>query len=120
MAAKSPNVFFADADWEAAIDGALFGVFINQGEVCSAGSRILVEKKIYRKFVEAMAEKAKKIKLGPPLERETKMGPLVSKEQYERVLSYLEIGKKEAKTASGGGRPKTVQQRLLRRADYLL
>jgi betaine-aldehyde dehydrogenase len=106
LGGKSPNVFFADADWEAAIDGALFGVFINQGEVCSAGSRILVEKKVYRKFVEAMTEKAKKIKLGPPLERETKMGPLVSKEQYERVSTYLEIGKKEAKTASGGGRPK--------------
>ncbi len=106
LGGKSPNVFFADADWEAAVDGALFGVFINQGEVCSAGSRILVEKKIYGKFVEAMTEKAKKIKLGPPLERETKMGPLVSKEQYDRVSSYLELGKKEAKTASGGGRPK--------------
>jgi betaine-aldehyde dehydrogenase len=106
LGGKSPNVFFADADWEAAVDGALFGVFINQGEVCSAGSRILVEKKIYSKFVEAMAEKAKRIKLGPPLERATKMGPLVSKEQYDRVSSYLELGKKEAKTAIGGGRPK--------------
>ncbi len=106
LGGKSPNVFFADADWEAAVDGALFGVFINQGEVCSAGSRILVEKKIYNKFVEAMTEKAKRIKLGPPLERETKMGPLVSKEQYDRVSSYLELGKQEAKTASGGGRPK--------------
>jgi betaine-aldehyde dehydrogenase len=106
LGGKSPNVFFADADWEAAVDGALFGVFINQGEVCSAGSRILVEKKIYTKFVEAMAEKAKRIKLGAPLERGTKMGPLVSKEQYERVSSYLDLGKKEAKTAIGGGRPK--------------
>src|SRR6202162_3870267 len=105
LGGKSPNIFFADADFEAAIDGALFGVFINQGQVCSAGSRILVQKSIYKKFVEAMTEKAKKIKLGPPLERETKMGPLVSKEQYDRVLSYLEVGKKEAKVASGGGRP---------------
>jgi betaine-aldehyde dehydrogenase len=56
--------------------------------------------------VEAMTEKAKRIKLGPPLERETKMGPLVSKEQYDRVSSYLELGKQEAKTAIGGGRPK--------------
>ena len=108
LGGKSPNVFFADADWEAAVDGALFGVFINQGEVCSAGSRILVEKKIYSKFVEAMTEKAKRIKLGPPMERETKMGPLVSKEQYDRVSSYLEVGKKEAKTAIGGGRPKQI------------
>ena len=106
LGGKSPNIFFADADFEAAIDGALFGVFINQGEVCSAGSRILVEKKIYSKFVDAMTEKAKKIKLGPPLERETKMGPLVSKEQYDRVTSYQEIGKKEAKVATGGGRPR--------------
>jgi betaine-aldehyde dehydrogenase len=108
LGGKSPNVFFADADWEAAVDGALFGVFINQGEVCSAGSRILVEKKIYSKFVEAMTEKAKRITLGPPLERETKMGPLVSREQYDRVNSYLDLGKKEAKTAIGGGRPKQI------------
>ena len=108
LGGKSPNIFFADADFEAAIDGALFGVFVNQGEVCSAGSRILVEKSIYSKFVDAMAEKAKKIRLGPPLERETKMGPLVSKEQYERVRGYQEAGKKEAKLAAGGGRPAAI------------
>ncbi len=107
LGGKSPNIFFADADFEAAIDGALFGVFINQGEVCSAGSRVLVEKKIYKNFVDAMTEKAKRIKLGPPLERNTKMGPLVSKEQYERVRGYQEIGKKEAKVATGGGVPKS-------------
>jgi len=106
LGGKSPNIFFAEADWENAVDGALFGVFINQGEVCSAGSRILVEKKIYTKFVESMTEKAKRITLGAPLARETKMGPLVSREQYDRVSSYLEIGKKEAKVAIGGGRPK--------------
>jgi len=104
LGGKSPNIFFADADFEAAIDGALFGVFINQGEVCSAGSRILVEKSIYSKFVDAMSAKAKTIRLGPPLERETKMGPLVSKEQFDRVRSYQELGKKEAKVAWGGGR----------------
>ena len=105
LGGKSPNIFFADADFEAAIDGALFGVFINQGEVCSAGSRILVERKIYSKFVEAMSAKAKTIRLGAPLERETKMGPLVSREQYDRVTSYLELGKHEAKLCAGGGRP---------------
>ena len=104
LGGKSPNIFFADADFEAAIDGALFGVFINQGEVCSAGSRILVQKAIYRKFVDAMTEKARNIQLGPPLERETKMGPLVSKDQYERVRSYQDLGKKEAKISIGGGR----------------
>ncbi len=105
LGGKSPNVFFADADFEAAVDGALFGVFINQGEVCSAGSRILVQRPIYKQMVEAMAEKAKTIRLGPPLERATKMGPLVSKEQCDRVAAYLEVGKREAKVASGGGRP---------------
>ncbi len=105
LGGKSPNIFFADSDFEAAIDGALFGVFINQGEVCSAGSRILVERSIYPRFLEAMTAKAKRIKLGPPLQRETKMGPLVSKEQHERVQAYIEVGKKEAKLALGGGRP---------------
>jgi betaine-aldehyde dehydrogenase len=104
LGGKSPNIFFADADFEAAIDGALFGVFINQGEVCSAGSRILVEKAIYSKFVEAMVEKSKRIRVGAPLDRETKMGPLVSKEQFDRVRRYQEIGKSEATLAAGGGR----------------
>jgi betaine-aldehyde dehydrogenase len=108
LGGKSPNIFFADADFEAAIDGALFGVFINQGEVCSAGSRILVEKPIYSKFVEAMSAKARTIRLGPPLDRDTKMGPLVSKEQFDRVRSYQELGKKEAKLAAGGGRPAAI------------
>jgi betaine-aldehyde dehydrogenase len=105
LGGKSPNIFFADADWEASIDGALFGIFINQGEVCSAGSRILVEQKIYKPFVEAMAEKAKTIRIGAPMDRKTKLGPVVSKEQYERVQRYLAIGKGEAKLATGGGRP---------------
>src|SRR5271167_3875069 len=107
LGGKSPNIFFADADFEAAIDGALFGVFINQGEVCSAGSRILVEQSIYSKFVEAMAAKAKTIRLGAPLDRETKMGPLVSRDQYDRVNSYVALGKTEAKIAAGGERPAT-------------
>ena len=109
LGGKSPNIFFADADFEAAIDGALFGVFINQGEVCSAGSRVLVERSIYSKFVEAMTEKAKKIVLGPPLDRDTKMGPLVSKEQFDRVRSYQDLGKSEAKLATGGGRPQGLE-----------
>src|SRR5271155_1760242 len=105
LGGKSPNIFFADADFEAAIDGALFGVFINQGEVCSAGSRVLVERSIYPKFVEAMTEKTRAIKLGAPLDRATKMGPLVSREQFDRVRQYQAIGKNEAKVAIGGGQP---------------
>jgi len=106
LGGKSPNIFFADADFEAAIDGALFGVFINQGEVCSAGSRVLVQRDIYKKFVDAMSEKAKTITVGNGLDRATKMGPLVSAEQRDRVREYLAIGAKEAKVATGGGVPK--------------
>jgi betaine-aldehyde dehydrogenase len=105
LGGKSPNIFFADADFEAAVDGALFGVFINQGEVCSAGSRVLVERPIYKKMLDAMVEKARTIRLGPGLDKATKMGPVVSREQMERVRRYQEIGKKEAKVAIGGGRP---------------
>ena len=106
LGGKSPNIFFADADFEAAIDGALFGIFINQGEVCSAGSRILVEKSIHKKFVEAMAEKAKRIKLGDGMDRSTKMGPLVTEEHRERVESYIKIGRdSSAKLVLGGKRP---------------
>jgi betaine-aldehyde dehydrogenase len=105
LGGKSPNIFFADADFEAAVDGALFGVFINQGEVCSAGSRVLVERSIYPAMLEAMVEKARRIKLGPGLDRATKMGPLVSRDQMERVMRYQQIGRLEAKLAIGGGRP---------------
>jgi betaine-aldehyde dehydrogenase len=104
LGGKSPNILFADADFEASVDGALFGLFINQGEVCSAGSRILVERSIYTKVVDAMAEKARGIRLGNGLDRLTKMGPLVSQEQLDRVLAYQTIGRGEAKLALGGGR----------------
>lgn len=105
LGGKSPNIFFADADFEAAVDGALFGVFINQGEVCSAGSRVLVQRSIYHRVLEAMVEKARKIKVGPGLDPATKMGPLVSREQMEKVAMYQQIGKREgAKVALGGGR----------------
>jgi len=103
LGGKSPNIFFADADFEVAVEGALFGVFFNQGEVCSAGSRILVQRPIYKRFVDAMVEKARTITVGPPLDRATKMGALVSREQFDRVREYQEIGKREAKVAVGGG-----------------
>jgi betaine-aldehyde dehydrogenase len=103
LGGKSPNIFFADSDFENAVDGALFGSFVNQGEVCSAGSRVLVEKSIYKKFVDAAAAKAKKIRVGPGMDRQYNMGPLVSKEQFDRVRGYQEVGRKEAKVAAGGG-----------------
>jgi betaine-aldehyde dehydrogenase len=105
LGGKSPNIFFEDADFEASIDGALFGVFFNQGEICSAGSRILVQRSIYPRFIEAMVDRARRIKLGNPLDRSTKMGPLVSPEQYHRVLGYIELGKKEGRLVFGGRRP---------------
>ena len=108
LGGKSPNIFFADADFEVAVEGALFGVFFNQGEVCSAGSRILVERPIYGRFVDAIAEKARAIKVGPPLDRETKMGALVSREQFDRVRRYQEIGKREPPRDSAFDRESSV------------
>ncbi|HXI27167.1 MAG TPA: aldehyde dehydrogenase family protein [Vicinamibacterales bacterium] len=103
LGGKSPNIFFADADFENAVEGALFGVFFNQGEVCTAGSRILVQRPIYKRFVDAMVDKARAITVGPPLDRGTRMGALVSREHFDRVREYQEIGKREAKVAMGGG-----------------
>jgi betaine-aldehyde dehydrogenase len=105
LGGKSPNIFFADADFESAVDGALFGVFVNQGEVCSAGSRVLVQRPIYKKMLDAMVAKGKTIKVGSGMDPASKMGPVVSQEQLERVVKYQEIGKREAKVALGGGRP---------------
>jgi len=105
LGGKSPSIFFADSDFESAVAGALFGVFLNQGEVCSAGSRILVERPIYRQFLEAMVEKARGIRVGNGLERETQMGPLITETHRARVRGYQEIGKGEAKLALGGGVP---------------
>ena len=104
LGGKSPNIFFLDADFEAAVEGALFGVFFNQGEVCSAGSRILVQRPIYKRFLDAMVEKARTITVGAPLVRNTKMGALISRRQFDRVRQYQEVGKQEAKVAIGGGR----------------
>src|SRR5262245_871338 len=109
LGGKSPNIFFSDADLDAATDGALFGVFINQGEVCSAGSRILIQQELFKNLVSRIKESLPKIRLGDPMNRETKMGPLVSKEHMEKVESYIEIGRKEAKLIAGGRRPSTKE-----------
>src|SRR5262245_24488239 len=106
LGGKSPNIFFADATWEPAVEGALFGVFVNQGEVCSAGSRILVERRIHDTFLEAVVEKARKIRLGDPMDRATRMGPLVTSAHLERVAGYVEQGRREgARLVLGGSRP---------------
>jgi betaine-aldehyde dehydrogenase len=106
LGGKNPNVVFADADFEAAVDGALFAAFANQGEVCSAGSRLLVERSIHDRFVEAMVAKVPRIKLGHGLEPGVKMGPLVSAAHRDKVERYIEIGLGEgARLACGGKRP---------------
>jgi betaine-aldehyde dehydrogenase len=107
LGGKNPNIVFAKADFEAAVDGALFAAFANQGEVCSAGSRLLVERSVHKKFVQAMLEKIPRIKLGHGLLPGVKMGPLVSSAHREKVESYIKIGIDEgAKLVCGGKRPK--------------
>jgi len=106
LGGKNPNIVFADADFDAAVDGALFAAFANQGEVCSAGSRLLVEKSIHRPFVQAMLQKIERIKLGHGLDAGVKMGPLVSAAHREKVEAYIQIGKAEGATlVCGGERP---------------
>jgi betaine-aldehyde dehydrogenase len=104
LGGKSPNIVFADAGFEQAIEGTCNGIFWNQGEICSAGSRVFVERSIYDDALQAMTDRANAVRLGSGLDPETTMGPLVSKEQQERVLTYIEAGKGEgAKLAAGGG-----------------
>jgi betaine-aldehyde dehydrogenase len=106
LGGKNPNIVFADADFESAVDGALFGAFANQGEVCSAGSRLLVERSVHDKLVAAMVAKVPRIKIGHGLQPGVKMGPLVTSQHREKVESYIQIGLKEgAKLACGGKRP---------------
>src|SRR5437867_9931492 len=92
LGGKSPNVVFHDAEIDRAIPGAANVIFYNQGQVCCAGSRLYVEKSIYDRVVEGVAEHAKKIRVGSGLDPETQMGPLVSSEQMNRVCGYLEAG----------------------------
>jgi acyl-CoA reductase-like NAD-dependent aldehyde dehydrogenase len=105
LGGKSPNIFFADADFDAAVEGACNGVFWNQGEICSAGTRVFVESKIYDDALSAMVDHAKRVTVGDGMNEATSMGPLVSKEQQERVLNYIDIGEKEAKLAVKGDVP---------------
>ena len=110
LGGKSPAIVFADADFDAAIDSTLFGVFSLNGERCTAGSRIIVERPIYNKFVEAYAARAKNIKVGDPHDPETQVGALVHPEHYDKVMSYVEIGKTEARLVAGGGRPANLPE----------
>jgi betaine-aldehyde dehydrogenase len=105
LGGKSPNIVFGDADRTTAFEGSANGVFWNQGEICSAGTRVFVERPLYDDAVNAFVDRASQIVLGEGSDEETEMGPLVSKEQQERVERFIEIGSKEATLATQGARP---------------
>jgi 5-carboxymethyl-2-hydroxymuconic-semialdehyde dehydrogenase len=105
LGGKSPAIVFADADLDAALDSTLFGVFSLNGERCTAGSRILVERSIYDDFVARYAARAKNIVVGDPHDPKTEVGALVHPEHYAKVMSYVELGKTEGRLVAGGGRP---------------
>src|SRR5262249_19827084 len=109
LGGKSPNIVFADADVEAAVQGAMLGVFFCAGQVCCAGTRLFVEQKMHDQFADALAKNAGGMKQGNPFDPDTRIGPLVSKEQLDRVTGYLDAGKKEGAKAVIGGERNTAK-----------
>ena len=103
LGGKSPFVVFEDADLPRALDAALFMIFSNNGERCTAGSRILVQKSIYREFVRKFTERAQRIAVGDPLDEKTIIGPMISADHLQKVRRYIEIGSKEGATLMCGG-----------------
>lgn len=103
LGGKAPNIIFADADLDQAVDGAMMGIFFNQGQVCCAGSRLFVAQSVREKFLERFKAKAQSLKVGDPMQPETHMGPQVSEEQLHRIKSYVDIGKREGATVLTGG-----------------
>src|SRR5438445_13103422 len=105
LGGKSPNIVFADSDIDSAVKGAINGIFYGKGEVCNAGSRLFVESNVQDEFVEKLVGRAKKMQPADPLDPKTRMGAIVSQEQMQTVLGYIEVGKKEgAKLIAGGNR----------------
>jgi aldehyde dehydrogenase (NAD+) len=105
LGGKSPNIVFADADMDAAVAGAHFALFFNQGQCCCAGSRLFVESRAHDEFVERLVKTVKAAKLGDPFDPETTQGPQVSQEQFDKVMGYIESGKSQgARMLSGGER----------------
>ncbi len=102
LGGKSPNIIFADADLNEAIETAFWAIFWNKGEVCVAGSRLLVQQPIYDEVVERLANRANKATLGDPLDQSTQIGPIASKAEFEKVMGYIESGKRDANLAAGG------------------
>jgi betaine-aldehyde dehydrogenase len=105
LGGKSPIVVFDDADLEQAVEWVMMGIYFNQGQVCSATSRLIVQSGIAGKLVERLAEESKKIPIGDGMTEGVLLGPLVSRPQYEKVMGYIETGKREASLVCGGGRP---------------
>jgi aldehyde dehydrogenase (NAD+) len=103
LGGKSPNIVFADADLDAAIAGAEFGLFFNQGQCCCAGSRLFVEESIHDEFVEKIAQRASSRVLGNPLDTNTTQGPQVDQAQFDKILSYIEKGKEQGAACVAGG-----------------
>ncbi len=105
LGGKSPNVIFADADFDTAIDYALFGIFANAGQVCSAGSRLVIQRSLHDRFLERLVERAQKIRVGDGFDPQTEMGPIISPVHRERVEAYIAAGVEEgAKLLCGGER----------------
>ena len=105
LGGKSPNIVFADADMDQAIEGAHFALFFNQGQCCCAGSRLFVEEKVYDEFVERSVARAKRRKVGDPFAADVEQGPQVDKDQFDKVMGYIDAGKSQGATlACGGGR----------------
>jgi acyl-CoA reductase-like NAD-dependent aldehyde dehydrogenase len=105
LGGKSPNIVFADSDLDSAVKGATTGIFYGKGEVCAAGSRLFVEEKVHDDFMNKLVERTRKIKPGDPLDPKTRLGAIVSEQQMNTVLGYIESGKKEgAQLVAGGNR----------------
>lgn len=102
LGGKSPNIIFADADLKAAVRGAQNGIFYGKGEVCAAGSRLLVERSVHDQVVEQLVQRAARLTPGDPIDQHTRLGALASKRQHEKVLSYIERGKSDATLVAGG------------------
>ena len=104
LGGKSASIVFADADIEKAVTGVMAGIFAATGQTCMAGSRVLVEEPVYDQFVAALAQAARNMKVGDPMNPETQMGPVSNRPNYEKVLSYFDIAKEEGVTIAAGGK----------------
>jgi aminomuconate-semialdehyde/2-hydroxymuconate-6-semialdehyde dehydrogenase len=112
LGGKNPNIIFADADLDAAISGSVRSSFANQGQICLCGSRVFVEKPIYKKFVDQFIDKASQLKQGDPLDEKTEQGAIVNKAQLDKIKFYVDLAQKEGgKVALGGNLPKSQNER---------